>query len=208
MATVSKKRVWHSWYWQRNRFFKPRDPCRLSASPEYPVYSTNAGLMLAIVAEAGPPLTQHRLNISCLLPVCVGGGGGGRGGGGGTWANSAHICLENTRPQVGLMLGQRRRRWTSTKPTLGQCLVFAVWSVPPPPPRRAWAVKFDPSRTCACHTSGWSRSHNILPSKHWINVDWMLCQHLRRWASIISTLAQRLVFRGMYLMDIKDVVLL
>ena len=28
-------------------------------------------------------------------------------------------------PNVGLLLGQRRRRWTSIKPTLGQCILFA-----------------------------------------------------------------------------------
>ena len=34
---------------------------------------------------------------------------------------------DNTRrwPNVGLMLGQRRRRWASVSPTLGQCFVFA-----------------------------------------------------------------------------------
>ena len=38
----------------------------------------------------------------------------------------------NTRrpPNVGSMLGQRRRRWTNIEPTLGERLVFAGGHVP------------------------------------------------------------------------------
>ena len=37
-----------------------------------------------------------------------------------------HIPANTKRwPYVGLMLGQRRRRWANIKPTLGQPLVFA-----------------------------------------------------------------------------------
>ena len=32
------------------------------------------------------------------------------------------------RPNVGPLLGQRRRRWTNTGPTLARCIVFAwIW---------------------------------------------------------------------------------
>ena len=37
-----------------------------------------------------------------------------------------HIPANTRRwPNVGLMLGQRRRRWANISPTLGQCIVFA-----------------------------------------------------------------------------------
>ena len=40
------------------------------------------------------------------------------------WGEQHPNKLE-THPHVGLMLGQRRRQWSTIKPILGQCLVFA-----------------------------------------------------------------------------------
>ena len=34
--------------------------------------------------------------------------------------------LRPSKPDVGLMLGQRRRRWLNIEPTLGECLVLLV----------------------------------------------------------------------------------
>ena len=71
---------------------------------------------------------------------------------GDTSLHSAPHLTMRRRPNVGLLLGQRRRRWPRSKPTLGRRLVFAgfrpdefcilsfvnepfmICSVPPPPP--------------------------------------------------------------------------
>ena len=40
-------------------------------------------------------------------------------------SSSTYPANTRHRPNVDLMLGQRRRRWPNIKPTLGRCLVFA-----------------------------------------------------------------------------------
>ena len=81
--------------------------------------------------------------------------------------------LGNTKnqPNVGLMLGQRYRRWLNIKPTLGRCIVFA------------------------------EESHTVPAStRHRPNVGPMLGQRRRRWTNIGPTLGRCLVLAGIRLM--------
>ena len=102
---------------------------------------------------------------------------------------------------VGLMLGQRRRRWPNIETTLGRRLVF-VWSkrtsmqvhphkqtsfqdpltYPPPPP-----YILTHSRSAIHVTAHW---------RHWQNAGLMLAHRLRRWPNVTLTLDERLPFSG------------
>ena len=44
------------------------------------------------------------------------------------WLSAAIPANTRHSPNVGSMLGQRRRRWTIIEPTLGECLVFFMLS--------------------------------------------------------------------------------
>ena len=57
--------------------------------------------------DAGQTLSQHCINVSCFL---------GR--------PKYHPAITGRWPNAGLMLGQRRRRWLSINPALGQRLMF------------------------------------------------------------------------------------
>ena len=41
------------------------------------------------------------------------------------YTDEMYVASKRHWPNVGLRLGQRRRRWTNIRPTLGQCLLFA-----------------------------------------------------------------------------------
>ena len=43
------------------------------------------------------------------------------------WCSIDNTSIHDTLTQVGSMLGQRRRRWANTEPTLGERLVYAGW---------------------------------------------------------------------------------
>ena len=91
-----------------------------------------------IVCDAGPTLNQHMGNVPCLLGMNVFSRKGKRQYLL-TWKEYSYCCLfllrdctccilhANTKhpSNVGLMLGQRRRPWTSIAPTLDQRVMFA-----------------------------------------------------------------------------------
>ena len=127
------------------------------------------------VYDVGPTLNQHWANVSCLLcsvlwnEVSVWG-----------WPTCKHttVIMTNTRssPSAGLMLGQRRRRWSNLNPALGERLLFCWDCGPslhlyPPPPA--------PENT--------NRSANVVVK---------LAQYRRWWPSFKTTLCQRLVYVG------------
>ena len=64
------------------------------------------------IADADPTLTQHWVNVLCLLVVLL------------ALYHPQHIRVLGD-INFGLMLGHRLLRWSSIKPTLAQCLVFA-----------------------------------------------------------------------------------
>ena len=70
----------------------------------------------ASVVDGGPTLDQHWVDVLCLLGIYQ------------TKSRAARIYLSSKRTHwnnVGLMLGQRCRRWANVKPTLFQCVLFA-----------------------------------------------------------------------------------
>ena len=80
------------------------------------------------------------------------------------------------------MLGQRRRRWTNIKATLGQRL-FVEWDLPPRKNENSISKNISMTRDG-------STANTRLQG----NVDLMLAHRLRLWANIKSTLVQHLVF--------------
>ena len=58
---------------------------------------------------------------------------------------STPVCTRRP-PNIGLMLDQRRRRWFSIKPTLGDRLVQLLWNVTHPQDLPDDTSKFDLSR--------------------------------------------------------------
>ena len=46
-------------------------------------------------------------------------------------SSSGGVSKHDTKPNVGLMLDQRPRRWSNINPTLGERLVFAGGHCPP-----------------------------------------------------------------------------
>ena len=75
--------------------------------------------------DGGPASNQHWRKVLCLLGIA------------GIQPECHEHIPTNTihRNNVGLMLGQRRRRWTNIKPILFKCVVFAgYWLVDKPFP--------------------------------------------------------------------------
>ena len=87
-------------------------------------------LVQCCVCNAGPTLYQHWVNI---LPGCVSHSKNSKVAAicvfplthqDPNYITGTHSCKYET-PSIGLLLGQRRRRWANSKPTLGQRIMFA-----------------------------------------------------------------------------------
>ena len=103
-------------------------------------------------------------------------------------ANTMH------QPNVGPMLGQRRRRWTNIGPTLGRCIVFAG--------HYPWIVA---QQTQVIHTMMFQCCSSVEDGgptlkRHWVNASWLLCENLRTnkdpdeqscWSSVCAETVQR-----------------
>ena len=64
-------------------------------------------------------------------------------------------------PKVGSMLDQRRRRWASIDPTLGECIVFAgLLIIYPPPPLVPHLIFF--TAQCTCRSVFWYKLRHIV----------------------------------------------
>ena len=78
----------------------------LSTFPADTIHSPDVSTMWANVADGGPALYQHWVNVSCLL-----------------WCSTNIIDIKRS-TNAGLMVGQCRRRWTDGKPALLKWVMF------------------------------------------------------------------------------------
>ena len=97
---------------------------------------------------------------------------------------------------VGLMLGQRRRRWPNIKPTLFQCLVFAGSLSPEAHCQLSLVCQSCVHHLLYNHILYDCISKSPVSTIHCYNADLMLGQRRRRWTKIKYPLCQCLVFAG------------
>ena len=159
--------------------------------------------------------TGHRGRWACLFTVFPEGKSSLSQGKRGNLVVISDPANRKLWPNVGSMLGQRRRRWLNIEPTLGQCLIF-VGKWRDGKLGQCWpnVKSAGPSSNQAFYLMWAALASIISTSKHDTLIQcWLtLGQRRRRWTSFSLALYQRVVFAGRassisisdYLVDVGD----